>query len=108
MSSDERQQSTALLVANLVLCLWLSHCFNERFPQIPGAINLQQWIRFWNKPLVVHWPCTAILFILITILAKRIKREMTLSALRKQREEALLLKKHLNPSEDDEPHKPIL
>jgi hypothetical protein len=106
--SDERQQSMAFLVLNIGICLWVSHEFFERFQTIPGSIDLRHWFKFWNKPLIIHWPSAVVLFICSNLVAKRIRQRMSISSLRRQKAEALCLKKHLNPSEKAEPHEPIL
>jgi hypothetical protein len=106
--SDERQQSMAFLVLNMGLSLWVSHEFFEHFQTIPGSIDLRQWIKFWNKPLIIHWPSALVLFLLSNYVAKQVLQNISISSLRRQKEEALRLKKHLNPSEKTEPHEPIL
>ena len=95
--SDERQQSLALLVFNLCFAMWISHYVVEAFPGISGALNLQHWILFWNKPIWIHWPIAFVLFAGLHLLFHKLRKLLTLASLRKQKDEASNLKGNLNP-----------
>jgi hypothetical protein len=92
--SDERQQSLAVLITNIGFSLWASHYVAEAFPGIPGALNLQQWMVFWNKPIWFHWPMALVFLVLLHLFTKRLRRLVTLASLQRQQKEAASLRKY--------------
>lgn len=57
MSSDDRQQGEAFLVTLIAIILWISHQVAARWTDLPGNLDLQPWIKIWNKPILLNWPC---------------------------------------------------
>ncbi len=91
MSTDERNQNEALLFAGVAGCLWLSHYIATTWPHAPGNYNLQEILKFWNKPLWINWPSAAVLFFTGLSLGKRLWRTMQLADMRRKEKEAAWL-----------------
>ncbi|MDD2709223.1 MAG: hypothetical protein PHV34_14650 [Verrucomicrobiae bacterium] len=106
-SPDERQQSTALMITGLVLCLLFSHYPAIRWEWLPGTVDLRVWMKFWNKPIIVNWPITALLFSIGMIFARTIRREIIVQRVKRQIQEAKWLKKRIRQDTQDDEHQPI-
>jgi hypothetical protein len=106
-SPDERQQSTALMITGIVLCLWISHYPAIHWAWLPGTVDLREWVKFWNKPIIVNWPIAALLFSLGMVLARTIRREIIVQRIKRQIQEAKWLKKRIRQDNDANEHLPI-
>ena len=97
---DERHQSLAVLVAGMAFCLWLSHFLAVRWPMLPGTVDLNHWIKVWNRPLTTNWLVALLLFLLGLTIARRLRRVMLITSLRQQQREAQSLGKSLGSPGD--------
>lgn len=85
---DERHQALAVLVAGAAICLWLSHFVAVRWPSLPGTMDLNHWIKVWNRPLTANWLVGLLLFLLGSAIARRLRRVLLVASLRQQQREA--------------------
>ena len=93
---DERHQALAVLIAGATVCLWLSHFATVRWPTLPGTVDLNHWIKVWNRPLTTNWPVALLLFLLGFLIARRLRRTMLITSLHQQQREARSLGKSLD------------
>ena len=93
---DERHQALAVLLAGAALCLWLSHFLATRWPDLPGTVDLNRWIKVWNRPLTTNWLVALLLFLFGLVIARQIRRAMLIASLRQQQREARSLGRSLD------------
>lgn len=109
---DERHQALAVLIAGTTVCLWLSHFFTERWPTWPGTVDLNHWIKVWNRPLTANWLVALLLFLLGLAIARRLRRVLLVASLRQQQREARSLGRSLGgpapTSIDRDEYRPIV
>lgn len=82
--SEEHQQSLALTATGIILCLGLSHYLIGWLPVLPGTVDLQTWIGFWNKPIIINWPLALAVHFIGRWVFKKLRSAMTLFSLRQQ------------------------
>lgn len=108
---DERHQALTVLVAGMTFCLWLSHFVAARWPTLPGTVDLNRWIKVWNRPLTTNWLIALLLFLFGLVIARHLRRATLIASLRQQQREAQSLGKsfespgHAPSSPDD--YRPI-
>lgn len=90
---DERHQALAVLIAGATTCLWLSHFIALRWPTLAGTVDLNHWIKVWNRPLTANWLSALLFFLLGVETARRISRAILIATLRRQQREAQSLSK---------------
>lgn len=106
--SEERKQGEAILIAAVAICFWVSHYIAIHFKNLYGNFDLQQWLRFWNKQLLINWPAAAILFVIGYFLGRQILRQMRVYQLRMNQDKARRLLNQTMKKDDSKQYRPIL
>lgn len=100
--SEEQQQSIAVLVAGVALSLWVSNRIVCYWPGIPGDMDLQPYVKIWNKPILIHWPSAILFFVVGFVAVRKFNEWMKIYALRQQKEKARKLAEAVKTSKNDE------